>query len=195
LLAVELRECARGLDARRPAADDDDRQRAVVGEFLVLVGRLPAFEDVVLELDRVGQGVHRKRVLGGSLRPEVVHLGAQGEHEVVVGAGGETVERHLLRVEVDRGDGCLVDGGVVLVLHEIAERVPDGRRLEQPRRELVQERLEGVVVVLVDEDDVDVRLLQVPRRADPGEAAAEDEDAWTPAVACLPAHHDQLVTR
>ena len=49
--------------------------------------------------------------------------------------------------------------------------------LEQARRDLVQERLEGVVVVLVDEHDVDVALLQLLRRADPGEAAAEDEDA------------------
>jgi hypothetical protein len=40
-----------------------------------------------------------------------------------------------------------------------------------------------VVVVLVDEDDVDVALLQLVRGPDAGEAAAEDEDAWTPAVA------------
>ena len=53
----------------------------------------------------------------------------------------------------------------------------DGGLLEQPCRDLVQERLEGVVVVLVDEHDVDVALVQLLRGADPGEAAAEDEDA------------------
>jgi hypothetical protein len=33
-----------------------------------------------------------------------------------------------------------------------------------------------VVVVLVDEDDVDVGLPQLARGADPGEAAAEDDE-------------------
>jgi hypothetical protein len=37
-----------------------------------------------------------------------------------------------------------------------------------------------VVVVPVDEHDVDVRVLQLPRRPDPGEASAEDEDARPP---------------
>ena len=63
--------------------------------------------------------------------------------------------------------------------------MPDRRRLEQPRRELVEERLEGVVVVLVDEHDVDVGLLQRSRGADAGEPAAEDDDAATRTAACL----------
>ena len=62
-------------------------------------------------------------------------------------------------------------------MEEIAQRMPDGVRLEQARRHLVQERLEGVVVVLVDQHDVDVGLLQLPCGADTREAAAEDQDA------------------
>ncbi len=57
--------------------------------------------------------------------------------------------------------------------------MPDGGRLEQARRELVEQRLEGVVVVLVDEHDVDVRAPELAGGADPGEAAAEDENAGT----------------
>ena len=60
---------------------------------------------------------------------------------------------------------------------QVAERVSDGRRLEQAGGELVQQRLEGVVVVPVDEHDVGVRVLQLLRGADPGEPAAEDQDA------------------
>jgi hypothetical protein len=37
--------------------------------------------------------------------------------------------------------------------------------------------LEGVVVVPVDDDDVDVGLLQPMRGADSGEAAAQDDDS------------------
>ena len=80
------------------------------------------------------------------------------------------------------GDPILVDAHVVLLVEEVADRMADRRLLEQPRRDLVEERLEGVVVVLVHEHDVDVALLQLLRGADPGKAAAEDEDARSLAV-------------
>ena len=60
-----------------------------------------------------------------------------------------------------RGHGRLVDGDVRLLVEEVAQRVADRGGLEQVGRDLVQERLEGVVVVLVDEDDVDVGVLQL----------------------------------
>jgi hypothetical protein len=55
----------------------------------------------------------------------------------------------------------------------------DRRLLEEAGRELVEERLEGVVVVAVDHDDLGVGIFQLLRRPGPGEAAAEDENAWT----------------
>ena len=69
-----------------------------------------------------------------------------------------------------------MDGDVGLLVEEVAQRVPHLGRLQQVGRELVEERLERVVVVLVDEDDVGVGVLQGPGRADAGEAAAEDDD-------------------
>jgi hypothetical protein len=134
---------------------------------------------VVLEPERVGQRVHRKGVLGGALGPEERHLCAQREDEVVVRNRLETLESDLLRLQVHRGDGSRVDHGVVLVLHQIAERVPDRRRLEEARRELVEQRLEGVVVVPVDEHDVDVGAAEPAGGADAGEASSEHEDART----------------
>ena len=82
-----------------------------------------------------------------------------------------------------------MDRGVVLVLDEIAERASHGRRLEQPRRQLVEQRLEGVVVVPIDENDVDVGLLQLVGGTDPGEAAAENEDPRS--LTAHPVRHDQ----
>ena len=61
--------------------------------------------------------------------------------------------------------------------HEVAERVADGRGLEQAARELVEERLEGVVVVAVDEHDLGVGVRELLGGADAGEASAEDQDA------------------
>ena len=149
---------------------------------------------MLLQPDRVGEGVHRERVLGGPLGPEERDLRAEPEHEEVVGQGRHVRESHLACLEVDRGHRRLVDGDVVLVavVDEVAERVTDGARLEEARRELVQERLEGVIVVPIDEDDVGVGLAQLERRAKPAEPSAEDEHARTvvarahraPSVSC-----------
>jgi hypothetical protein len=50
--------------------------------------------------------------------------------------------------------------------------MPDRRSLEKAGRDLVEERLKRVVVVLVHDDNVDVALLQLLRGTDAGEAAA-----------------------
>ena len=184
VVAIELGDRAGAFDPGRPAADDDDVERAVLDQARVLVGRFPPPEHVLLQPDRVGEGVHREGVLGGPLGPEERDLCAEPEHEIVVGQGRHVRESHLACLEVDRGHRCLVDGDVLLVVvvDEVAERVTDGARLEEARRELVQERLEGVVVVLIDEDDVGVGLAQLERRAQPAEPAAEDEHARTVAA-------------
>src|SRR5690348_9105200 len=177
--AIELGERAGRLDARGPSPDDDDVQRAVLDQARIAVGRLPALEDVVLEPDRVRQRVHRERMLGRSRGAEVVDLGADSEHEVVVGDRFDLVELDRLRAEIDPAHVRLVDDRVVVAREQVAQRVPDCGLLEQTGRELVEEWLEGVVVVPVDEDDLGVGPLQLLCGADPGEPAAEDQNAWT----------------
>ena len=175
-VAVELGHRARRFDARRAASHDDDIERTVLDEARILVRRLPALEHVFLEAYGIRQGVHREGVLGCALGPEEGHLRAKPEDEVVEGQWLHLLELNLPGREVDRRHRRLVDGRVVLTAHEIAQRVSDRTRLEQARGELIQERLEGVVVVLVDEHDVRRGVLQLVRSANAGEASAEDED-------------------
>ena len=182
-LAVELDQRAGALDSRRPAAYDDDVERPVFHQRRIPVGRLPGAQDVLLEAHGVGQRVHRERVLGSAGRSEEGDLGSEGEHQVVVVERLHLGKLDLPRVEVDPGDGRLVDGGVRLLVEQVAERVPDDGRLEQVGRELVEERLERVVVVRVYDHDVGLDVLQRAGGADPGEAAAEDDDARPP-LAC-----------
>ena len=110
-----------------------------------------------------------------SLGAEVVDLRTEPEDQVVVGDRRDLVELHLARREIDRGDGRLVNGRVLLLREQVAQRMAHGRRLQQPGGELVEQRLEGVVVVPVDEHHLGVGVLQLLRRADPGKAAAENE--------------------
>jgi hypothetical protein len=98
--------------------------------------------------------------------------------QVVVGHRRQPLEGGLALLEIDAGHRRLVDAGVALALDEVAQGVPDGGGLDQPGGELVEHRLEGVVVVPVDQHDVGVGVLQRLRGTDAAEAAAEDQDAW-----------------
>ena len=140
------------------------------------VGRLPALEHVILEPHGIGERVERERVLGRSVDAEEVDLRPEREHEGVVLHRLELAEGHLALLQVDPRHAVLVDADVVLLVEEIADRMPDGRLLEQAGRDLVEQRLEGVVVVPVHEHDVDVALLQLLRGADPAEPCAQDHD-------------------
>ena len=132
---------------------------------------------MLFQTDGVGERVHREGVLRSAGGAEEVDLGAEPEHEVVVGQRLHLRELDLTAGEVDPGDRVHVDAGVLLIVEEVAQRVPDLRRLQQGGGDLVQERLKRVVVVLVDDYDVHVRLLQRARRTHAREAAAENQDA------------------
>ena len=173
---VELGQGAGALDARRPAPDDDHVQRAVGDERRILVGRLPPAQHVLLEAHSVGERVHREGVLRRALGAEEVDPRSEPEDEVVVVERRHLGEVHPASRQVDSGDRVLVDGDVGVLVEEVAQRVPHLGGLQQVGRELVEERLERVVVVLVDEDDIGVGVLQRPGRADAAEAAAEDDD-------------------
>ena len=84
-VVVELRQRAGALHPGGAAADDDDVQCAVLGERVVLVRGLPLLQHVLLQTDGVGERVHRERVLRSAGGAEEVDLGAEPEHEVVVG--------------------------------------------------------------------------------------------------------------
>ena len=81
---VELRERAGRLDARRPAAHDDDVQRAVVDQRGILVRSLPQAQNLVLQPYGVRERVERERVLRSALDTEEVDLRPEPEDEIVV---------------------------------------------------------------------------------------------------------------
>ncbi len=173
--AVQLGQRPGALDARGPAADDDHVERPVGDERGVAVRRLPLPQDVVLHPHRVGERVHREAVLGRPLHPEELSPGAQGQDEVVVAQRRPVRERDLAPVQVDARHLGLVDRGVRVLVEQVAEGVADRGRLQQVGGDLVQERLERVVVVVVDDRDVDVRPVQLAGGADAPEPAAEHE--------------------
>ena len=82
---VELDDRACALDPGWSATDDHHIQRPVFDDGRVLICRLPSFQDVLLEAKGIRQGIERESVLLRPFYAEKVHLGAQTQHEVIVG--------------------------------------------------------------------------------------------------------------
>jgi hypothetical protein len=63
-------------------------------------------------------------VLGRAFGTEEVDLGADSQDEVVVRDRREVLELDLACLQVDRADGCAMNGGVVLMADEIGSECP-----------------------------------------------------------------------
>ena len=100
-------------------------QRAVLDQGRVAVRRLPAAQDMLLELHCVRERVHREAVLGCALDAEEGDPGPDPEDEVVVVDGRHLVELDTPTLEIDRGRGRLMDGGVRLIVKQVAQRMGD----------------------------------------------------------------------
>ena len=143
----------------------------------VAVGLLEGLDDPRLQAVGVVERIEREGVLGPG-RPEEVRLGAGRQDEVVAGVGLAAARRHGPGHRIDGDDLGALGVELVELGRDLAQRVGDVAGGQHRRRDLVQERLELVVVVLVDERDVDVLALgQLPGTGDAGEPAADDDDA------------------
>ena len=160
----EVRERARGLDAGRPGADDHEVQGAGVDELVVRGRFLEELEHAAPQLLRVGHRVQGEGVLGGAWRVEEVGLRARGDDDVVAGE----------RLAVGGGDraGLGVDPRHVELTHrdarvlgeDRADRPGDVGGSELGGGDLVQQRLELLVVVPVDQRHGHVVLRRAPSR-------------------------------
>ena len=128
-------------------------------------------------------------MLGGPVHAEEVDLRAKREDQVVVSLRLELAEAHLARVEVDLRHLVLVNPDVLLLVEEVADRMGDRGLVEQARRELIEQRLERVVVVPVHEHDVQIALAQLLGGSDSAEPSPEDHDARAAARVSSSVHH------
>ena len=175
----QLGQRAGDLDAGRATADHHERQRAVVEQAGIAVRRLEPIQHVVPQADRVGEVVQREAVLVDAFDAERVGGRPGGDDEVVERDGALLFEVEAPRVPVDPDDVALAERQVGLMLEDAAHGIGHVGRRETGRGDLVEQRLERVEVVPVDERDVDRRVLQFARRAQPTEPGADDHDTGT----------------
>ena len=156
----ELADLARDLYARWSGADHDDGQPSL---FLDGVGRrfghLERAEDTAPDLERVIDRLHSRGVQRELVVTEVRLTDARGHDQAVVGHFDRSVERAGREddapVEIEAGDFGELDANVLVALQRVAQRHRDLTLGENGGGDVVQQRLEQMMVAPVEEHDVD----------------------------------------
>ena len=172
----EVGELCQRLDAG--VARPDEHERKPARSLLLVergVGRLELVEDVVAQVDRVGECLERECVLGQTGDRQRPRHGAECQHELAPPDRLRPLVRvngRRLRFEVERGDAA--EDELRVRAHD-AQRHDAVARLERPGRGLGQERRVEHEVFLAD--DRGAAGPELARDVGAGEAAAEHEHA------------------
>ena len=83
----DLGQRACEFDARRAAADDDEVQHAAALLLIMLdlVGALEHVDDMIADVQRLLQGLHREGMLLDALHAEEIRRRARRENQIIVG--------------------------------------------------------------------------------------------------------------
>ena len=128
----------------------------------------------------VVERLHAGRPFGELVVAEVRLPDAGRDDEAVVRqrerAPVRALRLDLAAVEVESGHLAEHDGDVLVLLENVPGRRGDVAGREDPRRHLVQQRLEEVMVRPVDERHLDRRPAQELRSEEPSEPRSDDDD-------------------
>src|SRR5581483_4902794 len=78
--------------------------------------------------------------------------------------------------EIDVRDGSLVKGNVFMTVQKITNGESHFHGAQLCRRDLVKQRLKGLVVIVADERDPHIGVAQALESADAAETGAQDHD-------------------
>ena len=107
---------------------------------------------------------------------------AGGEDQRVIGQSVAVLEQHALALRVDAADGREQGGDFRPVAQRIADRPGDLRGRERGGRDLIQQRLEQMMVAPVDQRDADRCAFQSERRFRPPKPAPTITTRWDAVV-------------
>ena len=102
---------------------------------------------------------------------------AGGENERVIGQRVAVIEQHALARGVDAGHRGEQRRDLLAVAQQIADRPGDLGGCQRGGRDLIEQRLEQMMVAAVDQRDADRRAREPKRRFQSAEAGADDDNA------------------
>ena len=163
------------LDARGAPADDHEGEpRGAQGCVAFSLGALEGKQDAAPDRGRI---LERFQSRGEGLPLVVAEIGvarAGREHERVVADAPAVLQQHLARGRIDSRGRAEQGGDVLAPAKELTDRPGDFRGGERCRPDLVEQRLEQMVVALIDDGDAYTRGLQSLCDGESAEAAADD---------------------
>jgi hypothetical protein len=174
-----LAERASQLDSCGTGPDDHERHPFFApGRVRLAFGRLVGDEDPAPDvrrvLDRLEAGCEGRPVIA----PEICMPGSGGDDERVVLDGSAVVQLDPLAGGIEPDGLAQNDPSVAVAAQDGPERLGDVAWLQGAGGDLVEQRLEEVVVAPVDERDFDGWILaQFAGRIEPGESATDYDDS------------------
>jgi len=172
--ARQLDHRAGKLHAGRAAANNDESQQVLPPRRIGLeLGLLERHQEPAAHRRRIFQRLEPGCI---GLPVAVSEIGvprAGSENQIVVRDLGAVGERHLFLVAIDGHDVTHQRAHVVPLVDEVADRPGDLGRRQRRGRHLVEQRLEQMVIALVDQRDVAARAFE---RLDGREAAKAPAD-------------------
>ena len=183
----QLGQCTGGLDAGRPTPDHDDVEQTRLRRGLVGHGGLEQVLQMEAKAFGVRYRVQREGMLGRPRHVEEVGPRTCGHHEMRPLHRRAVVEREAARGQVGLEDVCVDDADRGMLAEDGLMRPGDVLCGQLRAGDLVEQRLELVIVVAIDQRDLDAFIAQSARARHPGEATAEDKHSLS--------HHPSPVER
>ena len=176
-LSRDLGQRPRELDAGWSSADDHEREQiALSASILLTLGALERDQDAPPDRDGILERFESRRIRLPVAVTEVRVLRSGRDDQPVV------VERAAVgELDASRGD---IDARRIREQHshvpdaaqDPADRRGDVAGRERRGRDLIQQRLEDVMVTAIDQRDANVRVAKSASSGQPAKAAADDDD-------------------
>ena len=166
------------LHAGRSRADDDEgQQRRAPLRIAFALGVLEGDQDAAPQRGGVLQRLQPGRERLPFVMAEIGVAGAGGEHQRVVGQRVAAIQRHAARRGVHAGHRGEQGRDLRTAAQQIADRPGDLRGRQRRGGDLIEQRLEQMMVAPVDQRDRDRRAVKPVHRLQAAETGADDHDA------------------
>src|SRR5437868_2895218 len=137
------------------------------------------------DLSCIFQRLQARSELRPVVSPEVGMGSSGGNHEVVIGNLVALLEANAPALEVEADYIADQHLHILLASHHAADRRCDVCGRQRSQSHLVQQRLEGVVILAVKNRNVDIRFGESQRGLEPAESAADNHNSWTIVLAVV----------
>jgi hypothetical protein len=170
---LELRQCSRRLDSGRPATHHDHAQAwsRSAGHGRVLQSR----DETLAQPGGVDECVQRQGVSGGAIHPEEVGGRPGGQDQMVEAKHGAVLETDRVAFPVHFDDTAPDEPARAHPAQQAPHRKRHILQIQPTGRHLIEKRLEGGVLVPIDQRCVEAGPGQLSQHGQPSKAGPDDD--------------------